>query len=101
MYEVLILAKLNEIISKLDGKTKPVKDTMNLTEAAEYLNLSPSTLYKKTHKLEIAFLKPNGKKIYFRKEDLDNWLNRNRSSSEDEIIEEFTNNLINKKTKGN
>jgi excisionase family DNA binding protein len=45
-------------------------------EACGYLNLSKSYLYKLTSKGEIGHYKPNGKKIYFTKANLDSWLLR-------------------------
>lgn len=45
-------------------------------EACSYLNFSRSYLYKLTSKNEITHYKPNGKKIYFTKADLDSWLLR-------------------------
>jgi len=56
-----------------------------IIEASEYLNLSKSYLYKLTSKREIAYYKPNGKKIYFTKADLDGWLLRKPSHSKEQI----------------
>ena len=58
---------------------------LSFSEAAEYLDVSKSHLYKLTHKNLITFFKPNGKKIYFLKSDLRMWLLRNRQSTADEI----------------
>ena len=46
---------------------------LTITQAAEYLNLATPTIYGFTSKNEIPFLK-KGKKLYFKKNDLDNWL---------------------------
>jgi excisionase family DNA binding protein len=43
-------------------------------QAAEYLNLSKSYLYKLTAGGKIRFYKPFGKRVCFRKEDLDEWV---------------------------
>jgi excisionase family DNA binding protein len=51
---------------------------MSLPEAAHFLHLSVSTLYKMTAGKLIGHFKPGGKKIYFFKDDLDEWLCRNR-----------------------
>jgi excisionase family DNA binding protein len=50
---------------------------MSLTEAAGYLHLSVSTLYKMTSQKLIGHFKP-GKRIYFFKDDLNEYLCRNR-----------------------
>lgn len=46
--------------------------------AAEYLSLSINTLYKMTSNGELTFYKPNNKLIYFKKEDLDEWVLSNK-----------------------
>ena len=58
---------------------------LSLFEASNYLDISKSYLYKLTFQKEIPHFKPNGKKIYFQKSDLDNWIYRNRVSSISEI----------------
>ena len=76
------IQKLNANIEQLlQQDEKP----LSFSEAAEYLNVSKSHLYKLTHKNQIPFFKPNGKMIYFLKSDLRTWLLRNRQSTADEI----------------
>lgn len=60
---------------------------MNFTEASKYLNVSKSYLYKCTHKHLISFYKPGGKKIFFSKKDLDEWIFKNRIKSDSELTE--------------
>jgi excisionase family DNA binding protein len=55
-------------------------------EAAAYMGISKSTLYKHTSSGNIAYYKPNGKLILFRKADLDNWLEANRIPSNEELL---------------
>ena len=47
---------------------------LTIKEASEYLKLKTSTLYSYTHKRVIPFYKLRGRKIYFLKEDLDNFI---------------------------
>ena len=64
------------------------KNILSFNEATGYLNVKKSTLYKLTHNREITYYKPNGKLIYFKKEDLDNWmLKREFLSIEDQLRE--------------
>lgn len=63
------------------------KDILNFDEAAKYLGISKSMLYKMTAKRTICFYKPSGKLNYFKKEDLDNWLLSNRIAPQSEIEE--------------
>jgi len=66
------------------------KEILSLKEALLYLDVSKQTLYQLTSKKKIKFTKPNGGKIYFRKEDLDKWMLQNESDSarvlEDNIL---------------
>lgn len=50
------------------------KAVLTLREAAEYMGLSVSYLYKLTSSGLIPFSKPIGKMVYFSKEDIDAWL---------------------------
>ncbi len=61
------------------------KQILSFREAVLYLDVSESFLYKLTSKKAIAFAKPNGGKIYFKKEDLNNWMLQNKNTSTEEI----------------
>ncbi len=58
---------------------------MRIEEAAKYLGISKSYLYKLTSKSEISHFKPSGKTIYFQKSDLDNWAMSRRVVSREEM----------------
>lgn len=64
-------------------------------EAAEYLGISKSYLYKLTSGGKIPYYKPFGKKIYFDKVMLDDWVYQNPVKSNAQIEIE-ANNYINK-----
>jgi excisionase family DNA binding protein len=55
----------------------PEKRLMDVKEAAEFLNLSPRTLYKKTCARQIPFLKLGGKLLFDRRE-LDEYIDAHR-----------------------
>ncbi|MCK4676772.1 MAG: helix-turn-helix domain-containing protein [Bacteroidales bacterium] len=61
------------------------KTILTFKEAAAYLGLSKSYLYKLTSAERISHYKPQGKLIYFKKNELDNWLLRNRNVTKKEI----------------
>ena len=63
------------------------KDVLTLEEAAIFMGISKSSLYKMTHKHELPFYRPNGKLIYFEKSELVKWMRQNRSMSVEEIKE--------------
>ncbi|KAB3729695.1 helix-turn-helix domain-containing protein [Phocaeicola vulgatus] len=61
------------------------RNLMTTTEAAKYLGLRPSYLYKLMMRRAIPYYKPNGKLCFFAREDLDAWLRRVRVKSQEEI----------------
>ena len=61
---------------------------MTTTEAARYLGLKPSYLYKMMMRRAIPYYKPGGKLCFFAKEDLDAWMKRVRVKSQEEIDSE-------------
>ena len=69
------------------------KEVLTFKEALALLGVSSSMLYKLTHKRAIPFYKPSGKLIYFKKEDLMNWMLSNKTPSNEEIKNEVLNNL--------
>ena len=75
--EDLILSEIKAIKESLANS----KVILTSDEAAAFLNLELAYLYKLTSAGVIPFSKPNGKKIYFSRADLENWALSNRSSS--------------------
>lgn len=76
--EDLILGKLTEIVNKLDEQNLLQKAFLKFNEACKYLDLSPSQLKKLADTKQIPHFCPLGKKIYFKRRDLDIWLHSNR-----------------------
>jgi len=70
-----------------------------LKELSDYLKLSDSAIYKLTSTSQIPHYK-SGKKLYFKKEDIDKWLETKRIKTIGEI-EEIALDYLNKKTKRN
>lgn len=65
--------------------TKMSNEIMDARTAAGYLYMSMPTLYAHTSKKMIPYYKrPNGKKLYFKKSELDEWLFSNRIQTTDE-----------------
>ena len=91
-----ILEKLERIEKLLETQQAMQKQVLNFNDTCIYLELSQSHLYKLTSTGSIPHYKPNGKKLYFKREELDTWLLRNRSNSIDEIEQEAANYLIKK-----
>ncbi len=62
-----------------------MKEILNAAEAANYLGIKKSYLYRLTSGKLIPHSKPNGKKIYFSVEDLNAWMMGNRIHTEEEL----------------
>lgn len=91
-----ILQKLEQIEQSLKAVV-PVKEVMCMQEVANYLQMAPSYLYKLTHGRKIPFYKPQGKLIYFKRSEVDDWVLQNRIKTELELEEEADNLIFNKK----
>lgn len=61
------------------------KSVLTIDEAAEYMGLKKSYLYKLTSERRIPHFKPNGKKIYFEREALTSWMMSNPVLTQDEL----------------
>jgi excisionase family DNA binding protein len=57
---------------------------MTIDEACLFLNLAKPTIYSLTSKRKIPFIK-KGKKLYFKKMDLEAWLNEGKKKTFSEI----------------
>jgi excisionase family DNA binding protein len=88
MSEKAILDEIQELKKLVLSQSLYQKPILTFQEAASYIDLSPSYLYKLTCKGEIPFYKPQGKKIFMRREDLENWLLRHRNKTTDELSQE-------------
>ncbi len=82
-----IATQINEIRNLLQQLTGSTKDTMNTEEAAQYIGCSKSHLYKLTCNKLIPHYKPNGKFIYFDRDELSAWLKQNKVVSEYDLQE--------------
>ncbi|WP_298262394.1 helix-turn-helix domain-containing protein [uncultured Lutibacter sp.] len=94
--DINIIEKLESIEKLLQEQQRLQKQVLNFNETCKYLELSQSHLYKLTSTAAIPHYKPNGKKIYFQRQELDQWLLRNRMDSQDEIEQQAADYLIKK-----
>ena len=89
-----IFEKLTNIENFLKGQTeKP----LTFDEAARYLDVSKSHLYKLTSANKIPHYKPQGKRVYFSKSELDAWLMRNPVKTKTEVEQEADDYIVNGK----
>lgn len=61
------------------------KEVLTSNEAARYMGISKSYLYKLTMKQQIPHFKPMGKICYFNRRELEQWLQSNRIATATEI----------------
>ena len=91
-----IFEKLECIERMLIEQSLLKKEVLNFTEAAVYLEVSHSHLYKLTSSGAIPAYKPNGKKLYFNRKELDTWLLSNKQVSTGELEEQANEYLMKK-----
>lgn len=77
----------NHRIESLEHLLFEAKDVLTVEEAAMFLGLSKSFVYKMTHEGAIPFYKPNGKVCYFEKDALLEWMRSTKVASKKEITE--------------
>lgn len=97
--EILILEKLEKLEQRIGEQNLLMKEVLNFNDACNYLDISASHLYKLTSQKSIPHFCPQGKKLYFNRTELDEWLQRNRQSSTDEIETMAANYLLTHKRK--
>lgn len=83
--EVNILSELQAIRQLLQKQNLLKKEFLDFNEACEYLNVSPSYLYKKTASKAISHYHPTGKKLFFRRTELDEFVLQNRQFTKTEL----------------
>ena len=79
-----VLSALERIEQLMNNQLKESKEVLTVNEAAEFLNLETSYLYQLTSKRLVPFYRP-GRKLYFKKSDLIDWITLHRQSTVDEI----------------
>lgn len=81
-----------EYLQQIDARQRNIetlllaqKTVLNFDEVAAYTGLSKSYLYKLTSTGGIPCYKPQGKHIYFNKQEIDQWLLQNRKATNQEL----------------
>jgi excisionase family DNA binding protein len=86
---------LEQRLKNIEALLLSQKTVLSLDEVAQYTGLSKSYLYKLTSAAQIPHFKPQGKHIYFNKEEIDQWLQRNPSKPlDEEELEEKASNYV-------
>jgi excisionase family DNA binding protein len=95
MSEHVIIEKLDNIEKMLSEQNLLKKEVLNFSEACQYLDISESHLYKLTSRKQIPHFCPQGKKLYFNRLELDQWLQTNRKNTVEEVDREATDYILN------
>ncbi len=91
-----ILEEIQKLKGAVSEKSRPF---LTLDEASKYLKLSKNTLYGYTSKSLIPHFKIQNRKIYFKIDDLNNFIlnQKNKIRSMQELAEEVDKKMIQKK----
>ncbi len=82
------LDHLEKLIARISITNEDKEDILNIEEASKLLNLSVSTIYSKVSKREIPVNK-QGKRIYFYRHELIQWIKSGRIKTYLEIENEI------------
>jgi excisionase family DNA binding protein len=86
--------ELNQRLERIEYLLLSQKTVLNFDEASEYTGLSKSHLYKLTSTGGVPCYKPTGKRIYFNKIELDEWLMRHKKQSSEELDTQAENYIL-------
>jgi excisionase family DNA binding protein len=79
------LLMIDSRLKNIESLLLSQKTVLNFDEVAAYTGLSKSYLYKLTSTGGIPCYKPQGKHIYFNKQEIDQWLLQNRKATTREL----------------
>ena len=82
------MQSIEERLTNLERINQGAKTILTLEQVAKYTNYSKSYIYKLTSRREIPCYKPNGKQLYFKRTEIDEWLLTNREMTNKEIESE-------------
>lgn len=90
------LAEIKNLLAKpsQSNKVNQEKVMLSIDDCAELTGLSKGHLYKLTSQNIIPFYKPNGCRIYFKREEVLEWLQSNRVKTNKEISKEVSSRMI-------
>ena len=77
----MIEEKIKEELNEIKNLLLQNKKVLTINGLAKYTGYSKSHIYKLTCRNSIPYFKPSGKIIFFNKEEIDNWLLRNKQES--------------------
>lgn len=79
------LTQIEKRLESIERMLLSQKNVLTFEEAASYIGVSKSYLYKLTMNNSVPFYRPRNKMIYMERIQLENWLMQNRIASTDEL----------------
>lgn len=79
------LLSIEKRLANIESMLQSQKNVLTFDEAANYMGVSHSCLYKMTMARSVPFSKPRGKMLYFNRIELEGWLLQNRITPAAEI----------------
>lgn len=76
----LILKYVLQVRTMVQELNITSKDVLTLKEAVKYTGYTQSYIYRLVSKGKIPFSKPNGKSLFFKRKELERWLQTNHHS---------------------
>lgn len=83
----LLTSLVIELEEKVNNQQGVDNKPLNIDETSKYLDMAKPTLYALTCKRKIPHMKV-GKKLYFNRQELDDWLKTYRKKTDIEIMKE-------------
>ena len=71
----------------------PPDELLTAVQTADFLSLELSTIYSLVNQKAIPYMKPNGKRLYFSKQELIGWIKSGRKKTVSEMASDATNYL--------
>ena len=84
----IIQNEIKEIKEILLTLKRQQKEILTVEDTAEFLDLSIQRIYKMTSNKEIPHYKPGGKKIYLKRQELEQWVLTSRITPTDDFYDE-------------
>ena len=81
-----VLDKLSQIERLLNTDLLLKKELLTLEEAAHLTDVSKSTIYKWVSSRKLSHYKPSGKLVFIKREDLYEFITRNKYSNRNELM---------------
>jgi len=91
----IVKEAISEALNNQSSDSSDSKTVMSINEVIDYIGISKAHCYKLTSAQKIPFSK-RGRKLYFDKNEIDNWLLANPTKTSKQLADEASNYLKSK-----